>query len=225
MKPEESTEQEKFYAHQLEEHELPETSNAELMIRIKALITRHEGVVPHMYRDSDKGKITVGIGFLLPSESAVRTYRWIDRQTKKGVGSDKAIWEWKNLHRAPYGQAVKASYYADGWTKLGLDRFTINTVFSRMLYRLQEQLRGEFREQDMDFSELPPTVQIALFDIGWNTGGANFSGRWPKMTEAIKNRDWLTAAHESHREWPVSAERNNTTRDLILEAIDLDRRL
>ncbi len=71
-----------------------------------------------------------------------------------------------------------------------------------------------------DFDTLHPKAQTAIMDIQYNIGNKNFSKeKWPKFYTAIDQRDYDTAAAESHRK-DVGIERNKEVKRLLLEAAE-----
>jgi len=201
------------------------------LMAIRQRLLKHEGRVRHMYRDS-KGKVTVGIGFLLATQSQVTELSWQLKQGRRVVPSAVAVAEWNYVRGAlPSGKTPE--FYGTK-TRVELSDATIDRVFTSKLLRLHRDLIQEFTIAGIAFEHLPPPVQEAMFDMGWNLGAAFINKRtadgelgddgerkrvWPKLREALLNQDWEAAARESHRAWPVPERRNMETSDLILRAI------
>lgn len=199
-----------------EEHQGPPVEVAGMMLRVKNRLRRHEGWVNHMYRDTG-GKVTVGVGFLLP-RSEVGFYSWRNKSTKRTVPPPAAKDEWDYVSLLPYGQNIKAGAF-DEETELELADSTIGFVLTKKLLNLRDRLNDSFRDAGIEFDHLPVSVQEAMFDLGWNLGARFINGAWRNLRAAIVARDWETAADESHRKSPPIPEtRNNEIRDLILSA-------
>ncbi|MSO73689.1 MAG: hypothetical protein EXQ99_00835 [Alphaproteobacteria bacterium] len=54
-------------------------------LSIRRRLRAHEGFATHMYLDSDKGMVTVGIGFLLDTEAKLSEFVWPNRFTRRSV--------------------------------------------------------------------------------------------------------------------------------------------
>ena len=98
--------------------------------------------------------------------------------------------------------------------------------------KFDQQLQQSYHELERkipDFQTLPIPAQQALLDMQFNMGntafqatphtvnGHRYSG-WPKLFNAINNKDWQSAATQSHRR-DVQSSRNTWTRDLFLRAL------
>lgn len=46
----------------------------------------------------------------------------------------------------------------------------------------------------------------------------DLNNKWPSFKKAVKAKDWTTAAKESDRKSPISAERNKYVKDLLEKA-------
>ncbi len=202
------------------------------LMAIRKRILNHEGRVRHMYRDV-KGKVTVGVGFLLDMQSRVTELSWRLKEGRRPISSAVAVAEWNYLRGAiPYGKSYGPEYY-DMKTRVELSDATIDRVFTSKLLKLHRDLIREFNAAGITFEHLPPPVQEAMFDMGWNLGAAFINKltddeveedgtrklAWPKLRKALSKQDWENAAEQSHRKWPTPEKRNVETRDLILQAI------
>lgn len=142
-------------------------------LSIRRRLRDHEGFVTHMYRDSDKGKVTVGIGFLLDTEAKLSEFVWHNRFSRRTVNTFFVAEEWNRVRRLPHGPAYSAAWYKK-FTALDIQEIKINLTLDSKLRRLHSDLRRHFKNRlDINFDELPATVQEAFFDMGW-TSGAGF---------------------------------------------------
>lgn len=205
----------------------PHAASFDIFTRIEGRLWSSEGLVKHMYKDTAvdekkgvNGCVTVGIGFLLADESDVDEYSWRYRDTFRSVPKNIARAQWRNIRdKAPRGHLP--AFYLD-YTSIEISEATIRTKFLDKLTKIHQMLWGTFAI--VGFSRLPPPVQEGLFDLAWNTATEDFERAWPFLTEAVKKRDWLEAARQSHRESPpVSETRNEETRALFLQGIDDDQ--
>ncbi len=119
------------------------------------------------------------------------------------------------------------------YTALELSDSEINSAFNKKLFRLQQDLRREFRVAGIEFDHLPGPIQEAMYDVGWNMGAAFINkvdpekaGRmrwknapmWPKLTTELFLRNWEGVAMQSER-GDVGETRNQEIKDLIREAL------
>ena len=66
---------------------------------------------------------------------------------------------------------------------------------------------------------MPISVQQALVDMQFNMGNNRFSEQyWPKLFDAIKNKDWETAAKEASERKDVQKSRREWTKRMFLMA-------
>ena len=79
-----------------------------------------------------------------------------------------------------------------------------------------QQFEAQLRQKIPNWDELPPTVQEALFDMGFNLGIGGLL-EFKRLLAAVAAADWTTAAAESHR-MGISDERNQETANLFLQA-------
>ena len=190
-----------------------------------------------MYRDSDKGKVTVGIGFLLDTEAKLSEFVWHDRVTRRLVAKSVVTKEWKDMKKLPYGPAYGAGWYKK-FTALDIQEIKINLALDSKLRRLHSDLRRECKNRlGIIFDELPAPVQEAFFDMGWTSGSGFLSttakheygntkkdedGKpvyaWRELRRALFAGNWATAADESRR-GKVSAARNLEIHGLFMRAI------
>lgn len=177
-------------------------------------IAPYEGFVDYAYFDSN-GNLTTGYGTLIPNKEAYTGMNWQKQghcltNTQKEVNYDK-IMDLKD----EYG----SNRIADSQTKMKEFGFIPETdlrimaedhIQNKTIPSLQKTLARD----GVQFNQLPPSVQMALIDIEYNTG--NFKS-FSKMREAIQKMDFETMIKESHRRFPVSEKRNNAVRRLILQ--------
>ncbi|QIL88967.1 hypothetical protein GNX18_03700 [Microbulbifer sp. SH-1] len=67
------------------------------------------------------------------------------------------------------------------------------------------------------FDQMPPEVQMALFDMIFNLGATRLRNLFLNFNNAIKKSDWSMASRECHRP-DVSPSRNNYVKQLFLSA-------
>ncbi len=211
----------KFEPERFTEHESP-------LPRLKNRVAKNEGYSSHMYRDH-QGNITVGIGFWLDRPSKVSQYSWVFKGTSRSAPSAVAQKNWTDLGKAPFGRTYTPKHYGSlPITTVELSRATIIHTFGRKVDKVYQNLIEAFQDPDVppeerkdkwiNFANLPPEVQEAVFDIAWNAGEGKFTENWKKLTAALRDRAWDIAGAESHRETEdVGIDRNAETELLFLE--------
>ncbi len=162
-----------------------------------------EGVIRHLYIDS-AGKITAGIGFLLPDEAACARLVW-DPNVQEAVADFRQLRELpefaqpKNKFAAGHYQPMVHAY---------LSPLFMHYEFARRMDAFRRQLR------DWRLENAPMQAQIAVLDLCYNLGPAGVN-RFVKLKAAVQAKDWAAAAEECHRNG-VSNARNAATSSQFL---------
>ncbi len=68
-----------------------------------------------------------------------------------------------------------------------------------------------------NFDHFPQIAKVALHDMIYNLGETRLRNEFPNFNAAVIQRDWVTAASESHR-LGISEQRNEGTRQQLLSA-------
>lgn len=70
------------------------------------------------------------------------------------------------------------------------------------------------------FGTYPHGAKLGILDILFNVGRSRFERQFRRFPEAVRSRDWRTAARESHRlTEQVGEARNRIVRDWFLDAL------
>lgn len=161
-----------------------------------------EGVVPHLYLDSE-GLPTAGVGFLIPTADDLRQYAW-------SPNVQEAQADYLLIKELPKGH-TPAFYRKVCRARLSEDH--MREVFDRKVAEFRRAMGAWKLERQ------PVEVQVALVDIAYNIGVDGLA-RYKQLKVAIDTRDWKSAADECHRRdtanSPGLAKRNAATRDLFL---------
>ncbi|MBC3503573.1 hypothetical protein HU761_19435 [Pseudomonas sp. SWRI59] len=168
----------------------------------------NEGNTDHMYLDS-LGNVTVGVGFMLPSESAAAEYPFLNSDNGPATIDQKQS-EWRNIHSSPRN-------YVAGWYK---SRTSLHLTSEFVDFKLGALVDSSFSGLSRLFPEIdkyPGAARVALQDMIYNVGEGGLGDGFPRLMEAVRDQDWLTAATESHRNIRDES-RNNAIRDLFLNA-------
>jgi GH24 family phage-related lysozyme (muramidase) len=173
-----------------------------------AKLKEFEGCVPWMYRDT-VGKVTVGVGLMLPSASAAEALPFVldgRAATTAEIAAEFARIDAMTMGRLP------AFYRAA--TSLELSEETIDAKLSAVLQGFEADLRTQIPHYD----GLPDGVKMALLDMIYNLGPAGLFHGFPHLMAAVESGSWAQAAACCMRRGP-SAERNAWTREQFLSAV------
>ena len=172
------------------------------MIEAVEFIIRHEGSVPHLYKDT-RGNVTCGVGFLVPDVRTLQTFDWQPSDAA-------ALRDWYKI--LPLPGAHRVSFYARHCEAV-ITEDEIARVLTDKLAAFTERL-----QEDWDLDKHPPTVQVALLDMAYNLGVGGL-GRYLKLGAALDKRDYAEAATECSRRG-VPERRNQETAELFLAAAE-----
>ncbi len=188
-----------------------------------------EGFAQHMYLDV-KGNVTVGIGHLIPDAEAATRLNFHHRETN-GEVDDKHKRKGKvhAMHKRNAYLDVLTSKITNGSLKafidethIDLDPVVIGDIFRNDVNNFIDELTHCFP----DFETYPASAQLGMLDLIYNIGRANFCGGFPVFQKALKFRNWIKVAEESHRLEEINGKHNETmerrnevVRDWFLDAI------
>ena len=161
----------------------------------------YEGRVPHLYLDS-LGKVTIAIGHQVSSRQAtsgLTLYTSVAGIPGRPATLPEKQAEYDSILKRTKG--LRAAGYKPHTTLLMKD-WDINQLrdqhisdFHRELGNIYKKTRG----YQADFDQLPPKVQLALFDMIFNLGASKLVSVFVNFDKAIKAGDWKTAAAQSNR--------------------------
>jgi GH24 family phage-related lysozyme (muramidase) len=177
--------------------------------KIKKMIIEHEGSIPHMYLDT-VGKVTVGVGFMLPSPEAAKKMKFIDRETGEPATDNEIERDFNAVQDQEKGN--RAQYY-EQFTRLDLPDEEIDSYLEKRIEEFQNGLRGKFD----DYDNYPEAAREGLLDMAFNLGVEGLVNKFPTFTAAAREGDWAKCAQECHRR-NIGEERNETTKKLFDEA-------
>lgn len=179
---------------------LPPPQRLTLLDRALAFTGPHEGTFRKMYKDS-KGKVTVGVGFMLPF---VETALLLPFQPRETVASD-----YQTVRMLPVGHT--ADWY-QSYTRSELSPESIRTLFVQKCGEFITSLQRAFP----GMQHFPEPASLALIDMAYNMGPHELLS-WPKLVTAVRSLDWKTCAAQCHRK-DVGDARNEATAALFREA-------
>lgn len=173
---------------------------------LERAIPRLEGKVDHMYLDT-KGQVTIGAGFMIPSEDAAVGYALLDSDDNEATDAQKRA-EWRSIKSMTKGHT--AGWYED-YTDLYMTGDAIDARTDSLISTTFRELKNIFK----NFGDYPSAARVALQDMKYNLGD-NF-GKFVNLAAAVRRQDWVTAANESHR-LDIDESRNDEIRELFLKA-------
>jgi len=167
-----------------------------------------EGVIPHMYQ-CVAGHVTTGIGCLIDPMSLALELPW-QRGYQPATRDDVAA-EWlrvKGMRRGLLAARYQGPLYLT------------NVAIDALLKERLEANEAVLCKSLAYFESFPLQAQKALHSMAWALG-AGFVHKWPRLRQAVLDRDWLKAAEECSIS-TVGNEgvraRNSENRGLFLEA-------
>lgn len=176
---------------------------------IKKHMVPHEGNIPWMYLDT-VGKVTVGIGNMLPDVASAQALSFVNRTTKSAATKDEIKADFEAVSKQLMGQAAKK--YKDQ-TKLDLPDLNINELFKARIAEFTKQLTKYFP----DYDKFPDPAQLAILDMAFNLGAPALDKKWPSLKKAVLAQDWVEAEKQCNRT-TCNAGRNDSTKALFREA-------
>lgn len=182
------------------------------------ILTGFETAVPYMYLDTT-GKVTVGIGNMLPDVAAAQVIAFAVRPAP---GSDPSIppvaatagqiaTDFNNVSAQPKGFLY--THYQQ-FAQLSLTDDVITSLLNAQVQAITAQLVAAFP----NYNSYPAEACAAIFDMTFNLGIGKLLAAFPSCVKAIRNADWTTAAAQCHRLPPISDDRNNWTQQQFLQA-------
>ena len=176
---------------------------------LRSKLEQYEGKINHLYLDSN-GYVTIGIGHLLKNLSSAQKLNF-KKSNLLPASKDEIAIDYNAVKKQPKNRL--ASFYKKH-TKLLLQDVVINALTDKHIETFENELKRIFP----NFPSYPSEVRLALFDIIFNVGMTNLNNKWPSLKKAVLANDWTTAANESGRKPPISAERNKYVKDLFEKA-------
>lgn len=161
-----------------------------------------------MYRDT-VGKVTVGVGLMLPDASAATELPFL-RDGRVGTPVEITA---DFARVAAMVEGKPAEFYRAGDSP-NLAQTTIDARLREVLLGFEDKLRAAIRGYD----GIPAAVKLALLDMAYNLGPAGLLAGYPRLIAAVEQGHWTQAAAECLRHGP-SAARNAWTRQQFLAAV------
>ena len=182
-------------------------------------LEEYEGRYNHLYLDT-VGKVTVGIGHLIPDRHSITTVPMYTAQNGQAVAPASTIQKQLEFdHIIKQKRNYRASWYKQ-YCKLIMKDSDIEIQRDRHINSFYAELSTQYSTgagYPKSFDFLPRQVQLVLFDMIFNLGATKLKSQFIKFNTAIQNEDWLTASVECHRP-QVSLSRNTYVKNLLQSA-------
>jgi len=192
--------------------------NASIKTEVSKKIEQYEGRFNHLYLDT-KGKVTVGIGHLIPNRNAIATtalYKVKNNLPSQLATLSEKQAEYDKISKLPWGQRYGANTFKAHATLVIKDS-DINLQRDKHINSFYNELTTLYKKSNGytdDFDKLHKNVQLALFDMIFNLGASKIISSFPSFNKALKAGDWKKAATESNRP-DVNAARNQYVKQLL----------
>jgi GH24 family phage-related lysozyme (muramidase) len=169
------------------------------------MLEKHEGCETCLYLDT-KDVVSVGVGHACFSSQEAARLPFLKTINYKPANPDEVVYAWASL-KYQSGTVPKLRRHPG----LIMERLHIEALLLEDIKRFQTVLANTFPEYD----SYPDSVRLALFDMAFNLGSLV---KFPRLTEAVKARDWEAAAEQCVRRG-IGNERNADTKKLFLSAL------
>lgn len=184
-------------------------SDEDLYARMWNNIKEFEKIIPYPYIDT-KGTITIGPG---KNVNTLEEFKSVNSKIVDTDASDdekeKYFYKLRDMsmmidanHNFMYHN-IKAENFAD-WTPLRISQEDALNMAQNHMNNDLAQVRREFA----DFDNLPIPLKEVLLDIQYNVKGGIQKANWPKLYQAIADKDINEIAANVHRK-DVQKERND----------------
>lgn len=190
-------------------------------VRIEVVnnILKFEKKINHFYLDS-VGKVTVGVGHLIPNKMAVGTvtmYKVVNKLPGIIATAQEKQKEYDTILKQKRG--YKAEWYAK-YTTLAMKDSDSTALLNRHIDTFYKELTTIYKKAKGypdDFDNMDKNIQAALFDMIFNLGAKKITTKFPTFNKALKSGDWIKAATESNRP-QISPQRNIYVKNKFLAA-------
>lgn len=180
---------------------------------------QHEGKVAWMYLDT-VGKVTVGIGHMIPSADAAVALPFVDRSG--GAASPDAIRSAFATVQGAQSLVGRVAAAFQGLTPLRLDEAGIAAVFAGDFGSIVGRTRALLQAVGGGLDSYPDPAQLAVIDMAFNLGPDGLYSKFPSFrTKGLAPRAYDVAAQQCKR-GGISDARNQWTFDQLMAAAKIE---
>ncbi|CCQ11308.1 hypothetical protein PALB_21980 [Pseudoalteromonas luteoviolacea B = ATCC 29581] len=151
----------------------------------------------------------IGVGFHIANKTAFAQLPMRENKTKRAAGREHKLAEFEKIRRLPAGYAT--NFYT-AQCELYLSHKACQRILLRKINELRQELKQLYGEAFYD--SLPQPVKLALLDMIYHLGYSQLSTQWLRFNAAVRAKDWVSAAEESHRK-SISQSRNTKVKQLL----------
>jgi len=169
---------------------------------LKQMLVENEGNIAYLYLDT-VGRVTVGVGHMIPDVGAAQRIRFITRDTSQQATAQQISDEFSNLSRQR--PAMAAPSYQQ-FTRLTMAPADVDALLDSDIAGMESGVRANFQNYDA----YPAPAQDALLDMAFNLGVHGLVAHFPHLKAAAEAQDWNTCAAQCHRNG-ISDARNQKT--------------
>ena len=159
------------------------------MASLKPFLQDKEAFSEHPYLDIE-GNITSGYGHMDKDLNCFARHPWYNQTTQKPATMEEIQKYYNILKTAPYGQNYGAKSF-EPQTPLRLSRSYADQLLDHDIAVREEELH----QTHPNFKYMSPEMQVAIAEPNYHVGTL----KWPKLKEAIKNKDKEAICQNIHR--------------------------
>ncbi len=159
------------------------------MASLKPFLKKKEDISEHPYLDIE-GNITSGYGHMDKNLNSFARHPWYNQTTQKPATMEEIQKYYNILKTAPYGQNYGAKSF-EQQTPLRLSRSYADQLLDHDIAVREEELH----QTHPNFKYMSPEMQVAIAEPNYHVGTL----KWPKLKEAIKNKDKEAICQNIHR--------------------------
>ena len=160
-----------------------------------------EGRVPHIYYDI-KGIPTIGVGTNIEQKSVFMSVNFLHNATKQPLSmAEKEELYQKVIESRPDNSKKSQNQGQPSWLKDYV--ISDNEQYKLATEHLKNDLqtvKNKFSQHGIDYAEVPPSAVAGALEIIYNVGPEKFKKFNHFMDDGIKQRDYIEAYKQSHRE-------------------------
>ena len=156
-----------------------------------------EGSVEHIYYDT-KGIPTIGVGTNIEQHNMFMNVRFLNKSTNQPltIAEKEALYQKVLENRPKTGEKSNLPW---------LNNYVIddNEEYRLTTDHLKQDLKDikkKFSQHDIEYAEVPPSAVAGALEIIYNVGPEKFKQFNHFMEDGIKQRDYIEAYKQSHRE-------------------------
>ncbi|MCB1738441.1 MAG: hypothetical protein KDI42_09970, partial [Gammaproteobacteria bacterium] len=158
--------------------------------QVREMLKNGEGSIPWMYLDT-VGKVTVGVGNMLPNVSAAQALAFVDANGA-AASAVRVAGDFRAVSSLPAGKVARVYKHV---TTVRLTEAGINDLLDGRITEFETGLRRLFP----DYDDFPDPARMGILDMAFNLGLNGLDTKFPSFCRNARNRDWQGCAQQCHR--------------------------